>query len=186
MDMARYTNGCSALTSKSREILEETTTTNVNRPNGSRILRSVERVGHFRRAYGFSPSAGVAETKTLEQHVFLLNFCTIFVKFLQFFDKFLQFYALKCFFLDKFNWFSRFFLQSLRTEIDNHEPWVQKICDNGRKLIQEGHENAREFELKINELLNAWKELKDSVEDRRKRLAESEKAHQVIIYVFNC
>lgn len=70
-------------------------------------------------------------------------------------------------------------MQSLRTEIDNHEPWVQRICDNGRKLIQEGHENARDFELKINELLNAWKELKDAVEDRRKRLAESEKAHQV-------
>uniref|UniRef100_A0A915ITG0 Spectrin beta chain n=1 Tax=Romanomermis culicivorax TaxID=13658 RepID=A0A915ITG0_ROMCU len=70
--------------------------------------------------------------------------------------------------------------QSLKTEIDNHEHWVQRICDNGRKLIHEGHENARDFEAKIDELLKAWKELKDALDDRQKRLAESEKAHQYI------
>lgn len=73
-----------------------------------------------------------------------------------------------------------FFLQTLKTEVDNHEQWIQRICDNGRKLIEEGHENAREFELKINELLNAWTELKDAVEDRRRRLAEAERAHQYL------
>lgn len=48
-------------------------------------------------------------------------------------------------------------LQSLRNEIDNHEPWIEKICANGRELIDEGYENSAAFELKINELLNTWK-----------------------------
>lgn len=70
MDMALYLRKSPALTSKSTETLEESSTTSVNRPYGSsRILRSVERVGHFRRAYEFNPTAGVSETKTLEQHV---------------------------------------------------------------------------------------------------------------------
>ena len=34
-------------------------------------------------------------------------------------------------------------LQSLATEIDNHEPRVHMVCDNGRKLIEV---RARGFE----------------------------------------
>lgn len=56
---------------------------------------------------------------------------------------------------------------------------MQRICENGRQLIAQGHENAADFELKINELLHAWHELKEAVDDRQRRLAESEKAHQV-------
>ncbi|KAL1246260.1 Spectrin beta chain [Trichinella spiralis] len=70
--------------------------------------------------------------------------------------------------------------QSLKNEIENHQPWIQRICDNGRKLIASGHENAPEFEAKIKELLEALEELKKDVEKRRQRLAESEKAHQYI------
>ncbi|KRZ95490.1 Spectrin beta chain [Trichinella sp. T8] len=70
--------------------------------------------------------------------------------------------------------------QSLKNEIENHQPWIQRICDNGRKLIASGHENAPEFEAKIKELLEALEELKKDVEKRRERLAESEKAHQYI------
>ncbi|KFD59451.1 hypothetical protein M514_28370, partial [Trichuris suis] len=71
-------------------------------------------------------------------------------------------------------------LQSLKTEIENHQPWINRICDNGRKLIASGHENAPEFEAKINELLEAMEDLKTDVEKRRKKLAESEKAHQYL------
>lgn len=47
--------------------------------------------------------------------------------------------------------------QTLKNEIDNHEPWIEKICENGRELIAEGHENSDLFESKILELQNAWK-----------------------------
>uniref|UniRef100_A0A5S6QYZ5 Spectrin beta chain n=1 Tax=Trichuris muris TaxID=70415 RepID=A0A5S6QYZ5_TRIMR len=70
--------------------------------------------------------------------------------------------------------------QSLKTEIENHQPWINRICDNGRKLIASGHENAPEFEAKINELLEAMEDLKTDVEKRGKKLAESEKAHQYL------
>ncbi|KAK0414269.1 hypothetical protein QR680_007238 [Steinernema hermaphroditum] len=73
--------------------------------------------------------------------------------------------------------------QSLANEVDNHEPWVNKICDNGRELIAEGHENSAAFELKISELQNAWKELKDAIEARKAHLSESEKAHQ---FLYDC
>ncbi|TKR87947.1 hypothetical protein L596_012272 [Steinernema carpocapsae] len=73
--------------------------------------------------------------------------------------------------------------QSLGNEVDNHQPWIEKICDNGRELIAEGHENSAAFELKISELQNAWKELKDAIEARKDHLAESEKAHQ---FLYDC
>lgn len=28
--------------------------------------------------------------------------------------------------------------QSLQAEIDNHEPWIESICNNGRELIDAG------------------------------------------------
>ncbi|XP_076312784.1 spectrin beta chain-like isoform X3 [Tachypleus tridentatus] len=68
--------------------------------------------------------------------------------------------------------------QSLRTEIDNHEPRIMNICDNGDKLINEGHEDSEEFKKLIEELLTLWEELKNATDNRKKKLDESEKAHQ--------
>lgn len=48
-------------------------------------------------------------------------------------------------------------MQSLKNEIDNHEPWIDKICANGQELIDEGHESSAEFQQKINELQNTWR-----------------------------
>lgn len=47
-------------------------------------------------------------------------------------------------------------MQSLKHEIDNHEPWIEKICQNGREMIDEGHENSSEFQQKIDELMKIW------------------------------
>lgn len=71
------------------------------------------------------------------------------------------------------------FLQSLRTEIDNHEPRIHLVCNNGQKLIDEGHEDALEFTQLIDDLLARWQQLKDAVENRRNKLLQSEKAQQV-------
>ena len=68
--------------------------------------------------------------------------------------------------------------QSLRTEIDNHEPRILNICENGGKLIGEGHEDSSEFDRLINELLELWKELKKTMDVRKNKLLESERAQQ--------
>ncbi|XP_018330207.1 spectrin beta chain isoform X2 [Agrilus planipennis] len=72
--------------------------------------------------------------------------------------------------------------QSLRTEIDNHEPRINSVCNNGQKLIDEGHEDSSEFGRLINELLKAWQDLKDAMEDRRENLLRNERAQQ---YMFD-
>ncbi|XP_046383490.1 spectrin beta chain isoform X6 [Ischnura elegans] len=68
--------------------------------------------------------------------------------------------------------------QSLRTEIDNHEPRIHLVCNNGQKLIDEGHESSPEFNRLIEELMQKWEELKDAVENRKNNLMQSEKAQQ--------
>ena len=68
--------------------------------------------------------------------------------------------------------------QSLRTEIDNHEPRINTILANGRKLIEEGHEDSREFERLMKELMSAWDDLKRKMDHRKSLLLESEKAQQ--------
>ncbi|CAG0879659.1 unnamed protein product, partial [Darwinula stevensoni] len=68
--------------------------------------------------------------------------------------------------------------QSLRTEVDNHEPRIHLVCDNGAKLINEGHKDSEEFSQLIEELLEAWQGLKDAMENRKKNLLISERAQQ--------
>ncbi|UYV71261.1 SPTBN1 [Cordylochernes scorpioides] len=68
--------------------------------------------------------------------------------------------------------------QSLRTEIDNHEPRITNICENGRKLINEGHEDSDEFNRLIEELMNLWDDLIKAMDHRRYKLLESERVHQ--------
>ncbi|XP_013782687.1 spectrin beta chain-like isoform X2 [Limulus polyphemus] len=68
--------------------------------------------------------------------------------------------------------------QSLRTEIDNHEPRIMNVCVNGQKLIEEGHEDAEEFQQHIDELVALWQQLNDAMDGRKNKLEESEKAHQ--------
>nr|XP_045601233.1 spectrin beta chain-like isoform X2 [Procambarus clarkii] len=71
-------------------------------------------------------------------------------------------------------------LQSLSTEIDNHEPRINLVCANGRKLIEEGHESADEFHKLLEDLLDHWAKLKDALEHRRSKLLVSEKAQQYL------
>lgn len=65
-----------------------------------------------------------------------------------------------------------------RTEIDNHEPRINLVCNNGQKLIDEGHEDSEEFNNRISELTEKWKELKDALDERNAHLAQNEKAQQ--------
>lgn len=68
--------------------------------------------------------------------------------------------------------------QSLRNEIDNHEPRIMGICQNGQRLIEEGHEDAPEFKALNDQILNDWNNLKKAVDERRVKLLENEKVQQ--------
>ena len=70
--------------------------------------------------------------------------------------------------------------QSLRNEIDGHEPHLQSVCDVGREMIDEGHPQSEEFQKSIDELMALWDELIIAQETRRDRLRLSEVAQQVI------
>uniref|UniRef100_A0A913HUS6 Spectrin beta chain n=1 Tax=Strongyloides stercoralis TaxID=6248 RepID=A0A913HUS6_STRER len=74
-------------------------------------------------------------------------------------------------------------LQSLRNEIDNHEPWINEISKNGQALIESGYGNPDDFKEKINELSNEWNKLKKAIDLRKEKLTDSERAHQ---YLYDC
>ncbi len=68
--------------------------------------------------------------------------------------------------------------QSLRNEIDGHEPHLQGVCNVGREMIDEGHPQSEEFQRSIDELMVMWDELIRAQEARRDRLHLSEVAQQ--------
>ncbi|XP_052133456.1 spectrin beta chain [Frankliniella occidentalis] len=68
--------------------------------------------------------------------------------------------------------------QSLRNEIDNHEPRIHAVCNNGKKLIGEDHEDTPQFMHLIEDLISKWERLKSAVDERRNQLLQSEKAQQ--------
>lgn len=76
--------------------------------------------------------------------------------------------------------------QSLANEIDNHEARIMSICNNGQKLIDEGHEDAPLFAELIKQLTQKWQELKDSIEDRKNSLDQSEKVGIIFFYCIYC
>uniref|UniRef100_A0AC35TJQ1 Spectrin beta chain n=1 Tax=Rhabditophanes sp. KR3021 TaxID=114890 RepID=A0AC35TJQ1_9BILA len=74
-------------------------------------------------------------------------------------------------------------LQSLRNEVDNHENWINEITKNGEALVESGYGDPQEFKDKIKELQTEWTKLKDIIDQRKDKLADSEKAHQ---YLYDC
>lgn len=72
-------------------------------------------------------------------------------------------------------------LQSLQTEIENHEPRIHNLVETGETLISEGHPQSEEFKGLIVDLLERWANLKDAVEKRKERLQLSDTAQQVLI-----
>jgi len=71
-------------------------------------------------------------------------------------------------------------LKSLSTEIDNHEPRINLVCDSGRKLTEKGHQDSDEFRNSLEDLLDNWSKLKEAIEFRRTKLETSEKAQQYL------
>ncbi|BFZ11613.1 hypothetical protein BsWGS_14652 [Bradybaena similaris] len=67
---------------------------------------------------------------------------------------------------------------SLQVEIENHEPRIMSVVQVGQELIDAGHYQSEEFRTLINDLLQRWQELKDTVDERTHRLKLSEIAQQ--------
>jgi len=72
---------------------------------------------------------------------------------------------------------------TLQKEVDNHEQRIQQVCQDGEKMIGEGHERGDEFQDKIAHLLANWQNLKQAIDERRQRLEESQRVQQ---YLFDC
>ena len=73
-----------------------------------------------------------------------------------------------------------FVRQSLKQEVDNHEPRIQAVTQNGRELIADGHPQSEEFTRDIEILEDKWRELKEALEERRRRLELSEEARRFL------
>ena len=69
--------------------------------------------------------------------------------------------------------------QSLRNEIESHEPRINGVRETGQSMIDDGHPQSEEFQRHIDELSQMWDELNDAARERRERLRESEVAQQV-------
>lgn len=68
--------------------------------------------------------------------------------------------------------------QSLKNEVDNHEPRIKNICEDGQTLIQEGHEDSAEFRHLIDSLWAELAKLRDAMDQRKAKLLESERAQK--------
>ena len=69
--------------------------------------------------------------------------------------------------------------ESLAWEVNQHEHHVQNVLANGEELLKdESLENPELYAEKISGLKTKWDGLKESIEDRKKRLADSERAQQ--------
>lgn len=68
--------------------------------------------------------------------------------------------------------------QSLKNEVDNHEPRIISICEDGEKLIRENHPDSAEFKQLIKELQEELDKLRSAMDYRKGKLLESEKAQK--------
>ncbi|XP_070577536.1 spectrin beta chain, non-erythrocytic 1-like isoform X2 [Ptychodera flava] len=67
---------------------------------------------------------------------------------------------------------------SLKAEVDGHEPRITEVCDRGKEMIEVGHPNSDDIDRQISELQDMWKRLLYAVDARKYRLEDSQKAQQ--------
>ncbi|CAK9304213.1 unnamed protein product [Gordionus sp. m RMFG-2023] len=68
--------------------------------------------------------------------------------------------------------------QTLRSEVNGHEPRIMSLCERGRELKNAIPEKAEEFQELVNELMDKLNELKDNINNRDKKLSVSLQAQQ--------
>ena len=68
--------------------------------------------------------------------------------------------------------------KTLKSEIENHEPRINFVRNNGQKLIDENNAQSEEFERQIADLQEKLAHLKENLEARNVKLLMSEKVQQ--------
>ncbi|CAL8080889.1 unnamed protein product [Calicophoron daubneyi] len=68
----------------------------------------------------------------------------------------------------------------LANEVENHRPRVEAVCNEGEKMIQEGHPRSDRFREAIDELWALWEELEKAIADRQQKLLDNETAQQYL------
>ena len=69
-------------------------------------------------------------------------------------------------------------IKTLKGEIDNHEPRIRAVCEDGQRLIDRGHPDSDAYRAKIDDLKEKLAALMEMLEARRAKLLVSEKAQQ--------
>ena len=69
-------------------------------------------------------------------------------------------------------------IKTLKGEIDNHEPRIRAVCEDGQRLIDRGHPDSDAYRAKIDDLKEKLGALMEMLEARRAKLLVSEKAQQ--------
>merc|ERR1719464_927185 len=65
--------------------------------------------------------------------------------------------------------------KTLKGEIDNHEPRICSVYENGQKLIDDAHPESQDFGRQIEDLKEKLTQLKENLEARNVKLLMSEK-----------
>ena len=73
--------------------------------------------------------------------------------------------------------------ETLARECDNHEQLIEQCIAHGRQLIDEGQARSAEFEARIDELRDEWRQLREAIEARKQLLADAQRVHQ---YLADC
>ena len=68
--------------------------------------------------------------------------------------------------------------KTLKSEIENHEPRIRSVCENGQKLVDDDHAESKNFSSQIADLDEKLKHLKENLEARHVKLLMSEKVQQ--------
>ena len=68
--------------------------------------------------------------------------------------------------------------KTLKGEIDNHEPRICSVYENGQKLIDDAHPESQDFGRQIEDLKEKLTQLKENLEARNVKLLMSEKVQQ--------
>ncbi|KAE9548243.1 hypothetical protein FO519_008545 [Halicephalobus sp. NKZ332] len=70
--------------------------------------------------------------------------------------------------------------KALITEINNHEPAIEKVGENAELMVSSGHFLAPDIREKMAQLKDNWRNLKSKAEKRLQELGESEQAHKYL------
>ncbi|VDD80712.1 unnamed protein product [Mesocestoides corti] len=68
----------------------------------------------------------------------------------------------------------------LANEVDNHQPRIDAVCQQGEEMIADGHPHSEKFREGIDEVRALWASLRLALDDRQAALLQNEVAQQYL------